>query len=60
MGNYQIVEAEAGSGRLENLVDLAPFLKVRAGAACSAEGKARTSVDIDDARVELFGARCSK
>jgi hypothetical protein len=59
VGNFQIVEAGVGPGRLENLVELAPFLKVRAGAACSAKGKGRTSVAIDDARIELFGARCA-
>ena len=29
VGNFQIVEGDAGPGRLENLVELAPFLKVR-------------------------------
>ena len=58
--NFQIVEGEAGPGRLENLVELAPFLRVRAGAACRAAGRARTDVDIDDARVELFGLRCAR
>ena len=60
VGNFQIVEGEAGPGRLENLVELAPFLKVRAGAACRAAGKTRTDVNIDDARVELFGLRCAR
>ncbi len=50
MRNYQIVYDD---GRLENLVELAPWLRVRAGAACGPEGPARTGVDIDDVRVEL-------
>ena len=56
--NFQIVEDKAGPSRLENLVELAPFLKVRAGAACKAASRTRTNVDIDDARIELFGLRC--
>lgn len=57
VGNYQIVEDEAGPGRLQNLVELGPFLRVRAIADCAAAGSSRTSVDITEARVELFGAR---
>ena len=48
--NYQLIY---DSGRLENLVELLPWLRVRAGAACEPEGPARTGVVIDDVRLEL-------
>jgi hypothetical protein len=57
VANYQIVEDEAGPDRLENLVELSPILRVRATAQCGADGGDRTSVNITDARIELFGAR---
>lgn len=61
VGNYQLLEDEAGPGALQNVVELAPFLKVRAGAACEADAAAsaldRTTVNINYARVELFNIR---
>lgn len=61
VGNYQLLEDEAGPGALQNVVELAPFLKVRAGAACEADstasGRDRTTVSINYARVELFNLR---
>ncbi|KAK9909156.1 hypothetical protein WJX75_007953 [Coccomyxa subellipsoidea] len=61
VGNYQLLEDEAGPGALQNVVELAPFLKVRAGAACEADAAAsardRTTVTINYARVELFNIR---
>lgn len=63
IGNYQVVEDEAGPGQLQNVVDLAPFLRVRAIAGCEADRKApardKTLVNITEARVELFGLRCA-
>lgn len=45
--NFQIVDLE--SSRLENLVCLAPGVRVRACAACGPEkGNTRTFVDIDE------------
>ncbi len=61
VGNYQLLEDEAGPGALQNVVELAPFLKVRAGATCEADqtasGRDRTTVTINYARVEIFNAR---
>ena len=61
IGNYQVVEGDAGPGQLQNVVDVAPFLKVRAIAGCEADKKApardKTLVNISEARVELFGIR---
>ena len=61
IGNYQVVEDAAGPGQLQNVVDVAPFLKVRAVAGCMPDKKApardRTLVSITEARVELFGIR---
>ena len=61
IGNYQVVEGDAGPGQLQNVVDVAPFLKVRAIAGCEADRKApardKTLVIITEARVELFGIR---
>lgn len=48
--NYQIIYE---GGRLENLVEFAPWLRVRAGAACQPDSAARTGVDIDDVALEL-------
>ncbi|KAL4858473.1 putative plastid-lipid-associated protein 12 [Chlorella vulgaris] len=49
--NFQILRPE---GRLENLVCLAPGVRVRACASCAAEpGATRTSVDIDQVLLEL-------
>ena len=62
IGNYQVVEGDAGPGQLQNVVDVAPFLKVRAIAGCEADKKApardKTLVNITEARIELFGIRC--
>lgn len=62
IGNYQVVEGDTGPGQLQNVVDVAPFLKVRAIAGCEADKKApardRTLVNITEAWVELFGIRC--
>lgn len=62
IGNYQVVEGDAGPGQLQNVVDVAPFLKVRAIAGCEADKSApardKTLVNITEARVELFGIRC--
>ncbi len=45
--NFQIVDVEGG--RLENVVCLAPGIRVRAGAACGPEmGNRRTFVNIDE------------
>jgi hypothetical protein len=52
--NYQIVY---DNGRLDNLVEFAPWLRIRARAECEAEGPARLGVVIDDVRVELGGLR---
>ncbi|EFN58006.1 hypothetical protein CHLNCDRAFT_142183 [Chlorella variabilis] len=50
--NFQIVDLE--SSRLENLVCLAPGVRVRACAACGPEkGNTRTFVDIDEVVLEL-------
>ena len=61
IGNYQVVEGDAGPGQLQNVVEVAPFLKVRAIAGCQADSKApardKTLVNITEARVELFGIR---
>ncbi len=49
--NFQILRPD---GRLENLVCLAPGVRVRACASCAAEpGATRTSVDIDQVLLEL-------
>ena len=57
-----MVEDAAGPGQLQNVVDIAPFLKVRAIASCMPDKKAhardKTLVNITEARVELFGLRC--
>lgn len=61
MGNYQLLEDEAGPGALQNVVEVAPFLKVRAGAECepdrTASGLDRTTVRINYACVEVFDIR---
>lgn len=61
MGNYQLLEDEAGPGALQNVVELTPFLKVRAGAECEPDQTAsnldRTTVRINYARVEVFNIR---
>ncbi|CAL8460873.1 g404 [Coccomyxa elongata] len=61
VGNYQLLEDEAGPGALQNVVELTPFLKVRAGAECepdrTASGLDRTTVRIKYARVEVFNIR---
>ena len=61
VGNYQLVENDAGPGQLQNVVDVAPFLRVRAIAECMPDKKApardKTLVNITEARIELFGIR---
>lgn len=61
VGNYQLLEGEAGPGVLENVVDLGPLLRVRAVASCKADNTARggdrTSVTISSAFVEVYKAR---
>ncbi|BDA41845.1 probable plastid-lipid-associated protein 12, chloroplasti [Coccomyxa sp. Obi] len=61
VGNYQLLEDEAGPGALQNVVEVTPFLKVRAGAECepdrTASGLDRTTVRINYARVEVFSIR---
>ena len=63
IGNYQLLEGEAGPGQLQNVVDVTPFLKVRAIAGCEADKTApardKTLVNIQEARIELFGLRCA-
>jgi len=63
IGNYQLLEGEAGPGQLQNVVDVTPFLKVRAIASCEADKTApardKTLVNIQEARIELFGLRCT-
>ena len=53
MENYQVVGDSAGPGRLDNVVKLAPGVTVRACAACEPASDSRTSVIIDDVRLEL-------
>jgi len=48
-----VVGDSAGPGRLDNVVKLAPGLTVRACAACEPASDSRTSVIIDDVRLEL-------
>lgn len=48
--NWQVVYP---TGRLDNLVEFAPWLRVRARAAAAPEGPARTGVVIEEVRVEL-------
>ena len=61
IGNYQVVEDAAGLGQLQNVVDVAPFLKVRGIEGFMPDKKApamdRTLVNITEARIELFGIR---
>lgn len=63
IGNYQLLEGDAGPGQLQNVVDVTPFLKVQAIAGCEADKTApardKTLVNIQEARVELFGLRCA-
>ncbi|KAK9820183.1 hypothetical protein WJX72_007235 [[Myrmecia] bisecta] len=55
--NYQIIGGSAGRGRLENLVELGVGIRVRALAACEPSTSARTSVYIDELRLEVGGLR---
>jgi len=51
--NYQIIYTdESGGSRVENLVMLAPFLKVRANAACEPGSAERTLIDINSVIIE--------
>lgn len=51
--NFQVIEAENGQVRVENVVQLGPLLSIKAGGTCSQQGSTRTLVTLDDVRAEL-------
>lgn len=52
-GNFQVIEEDAGQVRVENVVQLGPFLAIKAGGSCTPQGANRTLVQLDDIRAEL-------